>query len=44
MYQKPSLFDSGLGGMMAYGLSAIGLPSSLANYGYRIGSFFDKYA
>ena len=44
MYERPSLMNWGLGGLMAYGLGAIGLPSSVVSYGYRFGAFLDNNA
>jgi hypothetical protein len=44
MYGKPSLMNSGLSGLLAYGLHTIGMPTTIINYGYRLGRFFDVYA
>lgn len=43
-YQTPSLTTGGLGGLLAYGLGAIGMPTSVVNFGYRIGYFLDSYS
>ncbi len=44
MYQKPSLVTSGLSGLMAYGLQAVGMPANVVKFGYRFGSFLDNNA
>jgi hypothetical protein len=44
MYERPSLMNSGLSGLMAYGLSYIGLPANVVNVGYRFGAFLDNNA
>lgn len=43
-YGRPSVMDSGLSGLFAYGLQAIGLPRSIVNFGYRFGYFLDTHA
>lgn len=43
-YGKPSFNQSGLGGLFAYGLQSVGLPSSVVQVGYRFGYFLDSYA
>jgi hypothetical protein len=43
-YQQPPLNSSGFGGLLAYGLSAIGMPASIVNVGYRFGYFMDTHA
>lgn len=44
MYQKPLFGQSGFGGLLAYGLHSVGLPSSVVQMGYRFGYFLDSYA
>ncbi len=44
IYQRPSLMNSGLGGLMAYGLYAIGMPANVVRFGYRFGYFLDSNA
>lgn len=44
MYQRPSVFQTGLGGLLAYGFHAVGLPSSVVQMGYRFGYFLDSNA
>ncbi|MBL8086418.1 MAG: hypothetical protein JNN26_27565 [Candidatus Obscuribacter sp.] len=44
LHQGPSLNQNGLGGLLAYGLNLIGLPSNVAHLGYRFGSFLDNNA
>ena len=44
MYQRPSIFESGFSGLMAYGLQAIGMPAKIVNLAYRIGYFIDVNA
>jgi len=42
MYQASPSTSGGLGGLIAYGLYSIGMPSSIVTYGYRLGYFFDS--
>jgi hypothetical protein len=44
MYPRPSLMNSGLGSLMAYGLYAIGMPENVVRFGYRFGYFLDSNA
>ena len=42
VYQRPSLAHAGgVGGLFAYGLYALGLPTSVVHLGYRFGYFID---
>jgi len=43
-YERPSVLNSGLSSLFAYGLSAIGMPASVVNFGYRFGYFIDSNA
>jgi hypothetical protein len=43
-YQRPSLGDFSLSGLLAYGLQAIGLPANVVNFGYRMGYMVDIFA
>jgi hypothetical protein len=43
-YRGPSIFNSGLHGLFASGLNAIGMPPKVVNLGYRIGYFIDNNA
>ncbi|UJR26132.1 hypothetical protein I4U23_007476 [Adineta vaga] len=36
-YQRPSLFSSGFGSLLAYGLYALRMPAPVVNIGYRLG-------
>jgi len=40
-YRRQPLWYSGLSGMFAYGLNAIGMPPNIVNMGYRFGYFVD---
>ena len=44
MYARPSPLQAGAGGLLAYGLHAIGLPTSLVYLGYRVGNYIDRIA
>lgn len=43
-YQSPSPLTAGFGGLLAYGLGAMGAPASVVNFGYRFGYFMDTHA
>jgi hypothetical protein len=44
MHQTPSLVTSGLSGVLAYGLHAVGMPANVVKFGYHFGSFLDNNA
>ena len=44
-YQRPTVVNAGgVGGLFAYGLYALGLPTSIVHLGYRFGYYIDMNA